>query len=913
MSGHNPHGRLGQPNTSYNHLQVPYIPRHPQLAHMNESIMRSSPLNWHQADAAFFSYMTTQHKTQLDLNALPFVRPPADSSFGTVDLSFPSHYRHNSSPHNTNNTLAPSSAPPSLEFSAPLQFSPKSSLNWQVYNLRTSSEMLKQMHAKYLQNITLARGVDGLYTTNKSKINSLSPALQSPNSVKEAKGGFVNGDKISNNGSEKLFNSESVMAPNLTTGLFVAHQPSMTHSEPIELIKEKIFKNFHELIEHNSAINPTSLPSHSPSPSIFASLTNSAMNNNTNLQRLSELPSPNHANISNSHNTSRESQATTSNEDSVDSNAGKKRRRRKPNKTCRLSNNEDVDDDIDVDVISNNNKHLETVASNNSGDVSGSNKLNNISEVVNLASCENKNSESVNEIVESDQPVPTQTESNGQSSVAKSNVNDASEISLSPAKPATQTIQSPNKSVNDNNSGNVSPNRWPLEKPSDADADCETIDKIAALIASSSPDFDPKKGRSTPMPENRSSPILENGNSKGSATEDNADQKDRRFEDVEIKLEEMFAGIDDDIDQTKVKNTKLGGCKVLETIVPKSENRKKINAKTRKKKSNSSSSDEEEDHKAKKPVKRLQKSKTKKGKGKKNTKPAKGGTNVTDNQKAKAKDETLDTVAKFRGPFVHVTVDGSSNVVNAPITEEISETKLKVKKALNNQSQNDRSKIRGLHVSTLSMKYDASTTDKTWMCVFCKMGPHKFGLGDLFGPYILSTTCEDFELSQVSPSEDVFRSKKSKANMIQKRTLPSDAATTGNKRKRKATEQTPSTSINSTSSDVVDIFYGMTKTTDTSYEVWVHGDCAVWSSGVYLIGSRIVGLEAAVWSSSRHQCTKCQNYGAMLSCFKRGCGDVAHVPCARKASWNLCDENFKVLCDKHCVSVEQITESAKQT
>lgn len=63
MSGHNPHGRLGQPNASYNHLQVPFIPRQPQLAHVHDSILRSSPLNWHQADAAFLNYMSTQHKT----------------------------------------------------------------------------------------------------------------------------------------------------------------------------------------------------------------------------------------------------------------------------------------------------------------------------------------------------------------------------------------------------------------------------------------------------------------------------------------------------------------------------------------------------------------------------------------------------------------------------------------------------------------------------------------------------------------------------------------------------------------------------------------------------------------------------------------------------------------------------------
>lgn len=538
---------------------------------------------------------------------------------------------------------------------------------------------------------------------------------------------------------------------------------------------------------------------HAPAPSAFAGLPNSTINNNTSAQR---FPSPNHANTSNSHNASRDSQATTSNDESVDSNAGKKRRRRKPNKTCRLSNNEN---DIDAMTMSKNHKHLEAVTTNEHPidarlmDIDA-NKLNTSTEVemeVNSTPCQNTSSESVNQIVEPiESLVTTQIVSNVVADTPAAEF--CSPVTRN--RRSASRITSPNEMSQDNNSNssNSSNQRRPGKRKSEADGDCETIDKIAAMIASS--DFNPKNGSSTPVPENANLQTLKNGNLKdifhtNEATEERVDQKDRRFEDVEIKLEEMFAGIDDDIDQTKVKNTKLEGCKEvrvaietlgsLETIVPKSENKKKSKAKALKKTLNSSSTSDETDHKAKKIVKRLPKSKTKKGKGKKNNKPVKGGsTNVTDNKKTKTKEETLDPVLKFRGPFIHVKSDGSSNVVNAPITEEIAENKLKVKKTFINQNQNDRNKIRGLHVSTLSMKYDAATTDKTWMCVFCKMGPHKFGLGDLFGPYILSTACEDFALSQVDPSEDVFKSKKTKANMIQKRTLPQVAvgviATMGN-------------------------------------------------------------------------------------------------------------------------------------
>lgn len=555
------------------------------------------------------------------------------------------------------------------------------------------------------------------------------------------------------------------------------------------------------------AADPISLLNHSPAVSAFAGLPDSTINNNTSAQRFSEFPSSNHANTSNSNNTSRDSQATTSNDDSVDSNAGKKRRRRKPNKTCRLSNN---DNDIDDDVVSNNNKHLETDASNEVDvdsrlmDIEPSelNKSADVEKEVNLTPCENASSNSVNQIVE---PIQAPVQSNVENGVGKSeNENPAKEF-CSPVtrnRRSVSRITSPNEMSQDTNSNSSSSSnqRRPGKRKLEADGDFETIDKIAAMIAGSTPEFNPKNGRSTPAPAKDKVATVENGNVEEivdldtiDAAGENVCQKNQNFEDVEVKLEEMFAGIEDDIDQTKVKNTKLDGCKgvrvaienmgAMDTTASKSENKKKSKPKVRKKTLNCSSTSEETDQKAKKTVKRLPKAKTKNGKGKKNSKPAKGNANVTDNKKTKIKEEIVDPVTKFRGPFIQVKSDGSSNIVNAPITEEIAEIKSKVKKTFTNQSQNDRSKIRGLHVSTLSMKYDSCTTDKTWICVFCKLGPHKFDLGDLFGPYILSTTCEEFALSQIDPSEDVFRSKKTKANMIQKRTLPPVAvggATTGN-------------------------------------------------------------------------------------------------------------------------------------
>lgn len=141
----------------------------------------------------------------------------------------------------------------------------------------------------------------------------------------------------------------------------------------------------------------------------------------------------------------------------------------------------------------------------------------------------------------------------------------------------------------------------------------------------------------------------------------------------------------------------------------------------------------------------------------------------SDIKKTKSKDESSnDALAKFRGPYVRIEQNGTQCVINTPLTEEIAEKQNKFKKNFVSQSASERNKIRGLHVSTLSNKYDADTRDVSWMCVFCKLGPHKYGLGDLFGPFILSTDSEEHQLAQIDPNDDLFRGQRTKADMTSK-------------------------------------------------------------------------------------------------------------------------------------------------
>lgn len=169
--------------------------------------------------------------------------------------------------------------------------------------------------------------------------------------------------------------------------------------------------------------------------------------------------------------------------------------------------------------------------------------------------------------------------------------------------------------------------------------------------------------------------------------------------------------------------------------------------------------------------------------GKSNQKNAKSNnksekkSDINEKKKAKSADEsTSEVLSKFRGPYVHVERDGTLEVINAPLNEEVAEKQSKFKKNYISQRPIDRNKVRGLHVSTLSKRYDAVTTDISWMCVFCKLGPHKYGLGDLFGPFILTTEGEDFQLAQIDPKDDIFKGHRSRAGMVYPHNLAAAAA-----------------------------------------------------------------------------------------------------------------------------------------
>nr|AGC92669.2 hypothetical protein [Heliconius erato] len=150
-------------------------------------------------------------------------------------------------------------------------------------------------------------------------------------------------------------------------------------------------------------------------------------------------------------------------------------------------------------------------------------------------------------------------------------------------------------------------------------------------------------------------------------------------------------------------------------------------------------------------------------------------------------------------------------------------------------------RARGLHASTLGLRYDASTPDASWLCAFCERGPHHAGLGDLFGPYRLDVNCEDFR------------------NLDEASKLRFASSSGG-------------------------------------AEVWFHEACGVWAPGLLAAGSRLWGLAPAVCGARGAKCASCGKPGAALTCAARACKASTHVPCA--STWSL-GEDFRALCPRH--------------
>ncbi|XP_065225708.1 uncharacterized protein CG5098 isoform X2 [Planococcus citri] len=315
---------------------------------------------------------------------------------------------------------------------------------------------------------------------------------------------------------------------------------------------------------------------------------------------------------------------------------------------------------------------------------------------------------------------------------------------------------------------------------------------------------------------------------------------------VESELEKMFAGIED-ISMDPVKS-----------IQADDSSKRNPAPKTTNLSSHSAANDIQA-----KPVKKKSSKKSKSASTKKDAKK----------HSINSKDTSTDSVSFKRVPVIHV--EGSKeNPINVQIINSIKleEDDISDAKTAAKRKQGKCDKANKRLAAAYSVKnYDPEASDDSWMCIFCKLSAHSPGLageptGDLFGPYFIQT-CSDSDSKRHSRKTDHLTEpiKKKKRSV----SIESNHASTNLSEHNK------------------------------SMEIWAHENCFIWASGIHLVGSKLVGLEAAVFEALQTICAHCGEKGASIGCRARHCKSFVHYSCALYTGWNLNPETFIAVCYLH--------------
>ncbi|XP_053393248.1 uncharacterized protein LOC123564608 isoform X2 [Mercenaria mercenaria] len=242
-----------------------------------------------------------------------------------------------------------------------------------------------------------------------------------------------------------------------------------------------------------------------------------------------------------------------------------------------------------------------------------------------------------------------------------------------------------------------------------------------------------------------------------------------------------------------------------------------------------------------------------------------------DSSSSKKTKKKVDRWANFKGP--KVVFDGIKEtakncvVINDPYEESVSK---KTKTTAQNVTRIEISQLPS--DKSVLIPYNETTENEEWICALCgKHSSYKF-LGDLFGPYTVEIMSDD--MLDLSPKVRL-----------------------GTKKKRSEESQSSVNKSNKSGRRASSV----SQEASEWKEVWVHESCSVYSDGVFLIGSKIYGLQEAVRIASQTPCSVCNEMGAMIGCLNKGCQQKFHHVCAQGADCYLDEENFSLLCPKHKV------------
>ena len=240
---------------------------------------------------------------------------------------------------------------------------------------------------------------------------------------------------------------------------------------------------------------------------------------------------------------------------------------------------------------------------------------------------------------------------------------------------------------------------------------------------------------------------------------------------------------------------------------------------------------------------------------------------------------------KFKGPFVHIQGD----IENTRWTNVINFANDSLDPRNDKADLDSITRITnfGIPSTSLSSKYDVRNVDESWICMFCRKSSHYGGLGDLFGPYFV-TSEQGKSLNLPSPAKP--NNKDLVSSFILGGSDQAGAKAKKRQKKKSGSLESPLKGSKQTGSD-------------QRCEVWFHEDCICWLPQIRLIGNQILGLPEAIKVTQKAVCIKCGYRGCTIACSQKKCHNTAHFPCAQELHWEIDEENFLARC-ANCVNLQ---------
>ncbi|XP_071321126.1 transcription factor 20-like isoform X2 [Trachinotus anak] len=243
------------------------------------------------------------------------------------------------------------------------------------------------------------------------------------------------------------------------------------------------------------------------------------------------------------------------------------------------------------------------------------------------------------------------------------------------------------------------------------------------------------------------------------------------------------------------------------------------------------------------------------------------------------KEERKDKKSDSFCPFVHVE-QRMCTVIN------YQEEEATVRSSRGGQQQTAARSLSGFVPSTscfqLGRLSSESRSQATLLCCLCGQTANVTGLGDLHGPYYPSSPSVDCQNCRTEQKEEENSHGLANSHSVNS----SDGGCDG--RDRSNVKSLLDSDNNS-----------LPKVPLHLDEGWIHEDCGIWSTGVFLVRGKLYGLEEAARLAQETVCSTCQQTGAIMGCFQKGCPRNYHYRCAIQSGCVLNEENFSMRCTEH--------------